>query len=89
GKKLGILSKDKYAGKFIDEWNAVWDASKSEFDLVDCATGVSATLEHKDEDEQRSLRTAARASTNMMSYFTDKMSKIIDEELTVSNAKLV
>ncbi|KAG7860923.1 hypothetical protein KL939_001490 [Ogataea angusta] len=89
GKKLGVLVKDKYAGKFMDEWNAIWEEEKSDFELVDCAVGVSSTLEAKDEDEQRCLRTASRASTNMMSYFSDEMSKIIDEELDVSNSKLV
>lgn len=86
---IGVLSKDKYQGKFINEWNPLWDEHKSKFELKDVSLGVSETLEFKDEEEQRNLRTAARTSVNMMNYFTDEMSKIVDEDLNVSNAKLV
>ena len=86
---VGILSKDKYQGKFISEWNPLWDEHKTKFELKDVSLGVSETLEFKDEEEQRNLRIAARTSVNMMSYFTDEMSKIVDEDLNVSNSKLV
>jgi nucleosome binding factor SPN SPT16 subunit len=86
---IGILTKDKYQGKFINEWNPLWDDVKSKFELKDVATGISETLEFKDEEEQKNLRIAARTSVNMMNYFTDEMSKIIDEDLNISNSKLV
>lgn len=86
---IGVLSKDKYQGKFINEWNPLWDEHKSKFELKEVSLGVSETLEFKDEEEQRNLRTAARTSVNMMNYFTDEMSKIVDEDLNVSNVKLV
>ncbi len=89
GNKVGILPRDKYKGKFMDEWQPIWDEAKAQFDLVDASIGVSKTLELKDEEEQRSLRIASRASTNMMTYFTDEMSKIVDEDLNVTNSQLV
>ncbi|OWB68409.1 hypothetical protein B5S30_g3789 [[Candida] boidinii] len=95
GKKLGYLPKDKYSGKFIDEWTPIWNDFKSkidskelDIDLLDISIGLSTVLEVKDEDEQKNLRIASRASTNMMTYFTDEMSKIIDEELNVTNLNL-
>lgn len=86
---IGVLAKDKYQGKFINEWNPLWDEVSSKFELKDIASGISETLEFKDEEEQKNLRIAARASVNMMNYFTDEMSKIVDEDLNVSNSKLV
>lgn len=85
---IGILPKDKYQGKFINEWNPLFDEIKDKLDLKDVSMGVSETLEFKDEDEQKNLRIASRTSTNMLNYFTDEMSKIIDEDLNVSNIKL-
>lgn len=89
GKKIGVLPKDKYRGKFIDEWTPIWDGAKADFELIDASLGVSKTLEVKDEEEQRNLRVASRASTNLMTYFTDEMSQIIDEDKNVTNAQLV
>lgn len=86
---VGVLTKDKYQGKFIQEWEPLWDEFKSNVTLVDVAQGISETLEFKDEDEQKNLRIASRASVNMMNFFSDEMSKIIDEDLNVSNLKLV
>jgi nucleosome binding factor SPN SPT16 subunit len=88
-KTIGILQKDKYQGKFITEWNPLWDDFQSKAELMDVAAGISETLEFKDEEEQKNLRIAARASVNMVNYFTDEMSKIIDEDLNVTNSKLV
>jgi nucleosome binding factor SPN SPT16 subunit len=88
-KTIGILQKDKYQGKFIAEWNPLWDDFQSKAELMDVAAGISETLEFKDEEEQKNLRIAARASVNMVNYFTDEMSKIIDEDLNVTNSKLV
>ncbi|QPG72988.1 hypothetical protein FOA43_000292 [Brettanomyces nanus] len=89
GKRIGILPRDHYQGKFMEEWNPIWEGAKAQFDLVDASVGVSKTLELKDEEEQRNLRVASRASTNMMSYFTDEMGRIIDEELKITNSQLV
>lgn len=88
-KTIGILQKDKYQGKFITEWNPLWNDFQSKAELMDVAAGISETLEFKDEEEQKNLRIAARASVNMVNYFTDEMSKIIDEDLNVTNSKLV
>lgn len=88
-KSIGILQKDKYQGKFITEWNPLWNDFQSKAELMDVAAGISETLEFKDEEEQKNLRIAARASVNMVNYFTDEMSKIIDEDLNVTNSKLV
>ncbi|GME91779.1 unnamed protein product [Ambrosiozyma monospora] len=82
-KKIGYLMKDKYEGKFIKEWTPIFEkeiANSDAFELVDVPAGVSVSMEVKDEEEQKNVRVASRASTNMMTYFTDEMSKIIDED---------
>lgn len=85
---IGIISKDKYQGKFINEWSPLWDVESKKFSQLDVSQGVSISLELKDDDEQKNLRTSSRASVNMMSYFFDEMSTIIDEDKNVSNSKL-
>lgn len=87
-KSLGIIAKDKYQGKFMAEWAPLWEEEVKAFTPLDVSQGLSISLELKDEEEQKNLRTSARASVNMMSYFFDEMSTIVDEDKNVSNAKL-
>ena len=87
---IGILQKDKFQGKFMNEWDPLWENfHQSKLSLKDVSLGLSETLEFKDDDEQKNLRIASKASVNMMNFFTDEMSKIIDEDLNITNSKLV
>lgn len=87
GEKVGVLSKDTYGGKFMDEWRPKWEGAKVET-TSDVSNGLSQCMEVKDEEEHRCLRTAARASSTMMAFFTDEMTKVIDDELAVTNEAL-
>ncbi|CDK28120.1 unnamed protein product [Kuraishia capsulata CBS 1993] len=88
GSKVGVISKDKYEGKFIDEWNPIWNKSKEDFELLDVSVGISLALEVKDDEENKAIRTASRTTVNMLTYFTDEMSTIIDADQNITNAKL-
>ncbi|GMM28592.1 chromatin-remodeling protein [Martiniozyma asiatica (nom. inval.)] len=87
-KSVGVLSKDTFQGKFYNEWTSLWEEESKKYQLADVAGGVSFALELKDEEEQKNLRTAARASVNVMNFFFDEMSTIVDQEKNVSNSKL-
>lgn len=88
GKKLGVIAKDRFDGKFIDEWNSVFQKYENEFDKIDICAGISKTLEVKDEDELRLTTLASKSSSIMLDYLTDEMVNILDEEKPVSNEKL-
>ncbi|KAI8393680.1 FACT complex subunit-domain-containing protein [Radiomyces spectabilis] len=89
GKRVGVIVKDKFKGKNVDEWNRAWKQAGKSFEEVDIAPAVSACLAVKDEEEVRTMRIAAKISSNVMkNYFIDEMSTIVDEEKKVSHEKL-
>ncbi|KAI9304410.1 FACT complex subunit-domain-containing protein [Cunninghamella echinulata] len=88
-KRVGILAKDIYKGKNVDEWNKAVSKAKKSYEEVDITQAISACLASKDEEEIKNMRIAAKLSSNMMKYyFTEEMSTIIDEEKKVSHEKL-
>ncbi|CAN6642426.1 FACT complex subunit Spt16p [Trichomonascus vanleenenianus] len=88
GKTLGHLPKDVQEGAFVTEWEAAFGPAKKELELVDVSAGLSAAMEHKDEEELRTIRTAAKATDRLMNtYFVDQMSGYIDSERAVTHEK--
>jgi nucleosome binding factor SPN SPT16 subunit len=51
-KKLGILAKDKFQGKFITEWEDSYKPVKAEFEEHDVSPGIAMAMSVKDDDEQ-------------------------------------
>lgn len=86
--KVGILTKDKYQGKFINEWDPIWNGVKDSLDLVDVGAGISQALEIKDEDELKKLKAASKISSNFMDFFQNQMVNIVDDELNTTNNQL-
>ncbi|KTW29590.1 chromatin-remodeling protein SPT16 [Pneumocystis jirovecii RU7] len=87
GKRLGVLAKDVFKGKFADEWRSIY---KSEaFEEVDVSSGIAMVMSVKEDDELKCIRMACKASTVLIStYFVDKMSTIIDEDDKVPHSRL-
>lgn len=85
-KAIGHISKDKYKGKLIDEWNEVTANEKLNF--ADCSQFLSHAMEIKDADELASARVAAKSSTVMMDVFANEMMVIVDEEQKTSHLQL-
>ncbi|KAH3900869.1 probable FACT complex subunit SPT16 [Saccharomycodes ludwigii] len=85
---VGLPIKDVYQGKFINEWNPLWESHKSAFNVVDCSLGLSTVLENKDSKEQELLRISSKSSDIFMDYLTDKTVNAVDDELRITNAKL-
>ncbi|GMM33338.1 chromatin-remodeling protein [Saccharomycopsis crataegensis] len=88
GDKVGVLTKDKFEGKFVDEWNSVWSKEEDAITKVDIGAGLSQVMEVKDDEEIRYTRLACRASSIMLDYFSDEMVTIVDEEKSITNMKL-
>ncbi|KAI8148314.1 FACT complex subunit-domain-containing protein [Fennellomyces sp. T-0311] len=89
GKRVGVVEKDKFTGKNIDEWKKALESAGKSFESVDITAALSACLAVKDEDEVKTMRIASRLSVNVMkNYFIDEMSTIVDEERTVTHEKL-
>ncbi|KAL6950188.1 FACT complex subunit spt16 [Hanseniaspora vineae] len=85
---VGMLLKDQYEGSFMNEWNPVWDASKSKYQVVDCSLGLSKVLEVKDSVELELLRVSAKCSDFFISSLNDDLIRNIDEETKITNARL-
>ncbi|KAI8089405.1 FACT complex subunit-domain-containing protein [Halteromyces radiatus] len=89
GNRVGVIVKDRYKGNVVDEWTKVLSNSGKSYEQVDIAPAISACIAVKDDEELRNMRTAAKVTSNIMKhYFTEEMSKIIDEEKKVSHEKL-
>lgn len=51
-----MLSKDKFTGKFVDEWNNYLKTNNVEFENKDVSPVMAGVLAIKDEDEIVSVR---------------------------------
>lgn len=86
GEEYGTVLKDKYDGKFVEEWT---DASKdSGFKVVDLALTLSKAMEIKDSEEFENTKIASNASVAMMDTFVNDMTAIVDEDKRVTNSQL-
>lgn len=51
-KKVGILAKDKFQGKFMTEWEDSYKHTKKEFEEHDVSPGIAMAMSVKDDEEQ-------------------------------------
>ncbi|KAL2914305.1 FACT complex subunit spt16 [Polyrhizophydium stewartii] len=90
GKKLGVIVKDEAAGKAVDSWKRAMAASPKRMEQVDVSPALSVLFAAKDEDELRTIRSAAKiSSATMKNFFIPQMSSILDENRKVSHEKLM
>jgi nucleosome binding factor SPN SPT16 subunit len=87
-KKIGVITKDKFQGKFIAEWEPIWNDVKDQLELIDVSVPLSQSWEAKDQKELSRLTLASKSSSEFMNYFSDEMVRVVDEELKVSHSKL-
>ncbi|KAI8890085.1 SPT16-domain-containing protein [Backusella circina FSU 941] len=88
-KRVGVVVKDKFIGKNVEEWKKACAKYDSSFEEHDISAAIASCLATKDEEEVKNIRTAAKISSNMMeNFFITEMSTIIDEEKQVTNDKL-
>ncbi|CAI4455299.1 ABA_G0018590.mRNA.1.CDS.1 [Saccharomyces cerevisiae] len=75
GKTVGIPEKDSYQGKFMTEWNPVWEAAvkENEFNVIDISLGLSKVWEVKDVNEQAFLSVSSKGSDKFMDLLSNEM----------------
>ncbi|KAI2625588.1 SPT16-domain-containing protein [Hypoxylon sp. NC1633] len=90
GKKIGLLTKEKPSGAFIDEWKKVYGDKCKDVEEVDIAMALStAAFSVKDETELRAMRAASKACVALMTpFFLDQMSDVIDQEKKVKHSAM-
>ena len=90
GKKVGTIAKSDATGPFADDWKKAFGDISKEVEEVDIAPALSlAAFATKDETELRSMRTAARACSGIMSdYWIDEMADVLDSGKTRTHKTL-
>ncbi|EIE81524.1 hypothetical protein RO3G_06229 [Rhizopus delemar RA 99-880] len=79
-KRVGVVIKDKFNGKNIEEWKKACEKYNKNFEEL-----IVVNM----QKYQRTVRLAAKASSNMMQYyFIPEMSTLIDEEKPITHEKL-
>ncbi|OBA24191.1 SPT16-domain-containing protein [Metschnikowia bicuspidata var. bicuspidata NRRL YB-4993] len=85
-RPVGVIAKDLFKGKFIDEWTQA--ALALDLPTADAALFVSESMALKDADEFRATLMAARASAVMMDSFANDMMELVDNETKTSNVDI-
>ncbi|CAX42465.1 FACT (FAcilitates Chromatin Transcription) complex subunit, putative [Candida dubliniensis CD36] len=88
GNKYGKVLKDKYEGKFIDEWNEILNEKNHSLNIIDLALTISQSLAIKDSEEFNNTKIASNASVVMMDTFVNEMMIIVDDEKKITNSQL-
>ncbi|XP_075220369.1 SPT16 homolog, facilitates chromatin remodeling subunit dre4 [Lycorma delicatula] len=87
GKMIGIFSKDKHSGPFMNAWKKVLDEEK--FETVDVSTPLAYIMSTKEDSELLTVKKASQISVDLYNkYLKDQIMEIIDSEKKVKHAKL-
>ncbi|KAM9925794.1 hypothetical protein OXX59_003643 [Metschnikowia pulcherrima] len=85
-RPVGIITKDHFKGKFIEEWTEV--AKPLNLSTADAALFVSESMALKDADEYRATSMASKASVVMMDTFANEMMELVDNETKTTNVDI-
>ena len=87
GKQLGVFTKDKFPGSFMDLWR---EALKSEsFEQVDMAVPFGYLMAPKEDSEISIIKKASNLSSDLFGkYLKEQIMDIIDGDKKKSHAKL-
>lgn len=50
-KRVGVVVKDKFSGKNIEEWKKACETFKKNYEEIDISTAIGVCLAEKDEEE--------------------------------------
>ncbi|RLV90278.1 FACT complex subunit SPT16 [Spathaspora sp. JA1] len=87
GGSYGSVLKDKYKGRFIEEWQEVVSGGEK-LTQVDLAGLLSKCMEVKDSEEFNNTKIASKASVVMMDTFANEMMVVVDEEKKITNSQI-
>ncbi|XP_061445231.1 FACT complex subunit SPT16 isoform X1 [Rhineura floridana] len=87
GKRIGVFSKDKFPGEFMNSWN---DAlNKEGFEKVDIGAVVAYTIAVKEDGELALMRKAATVTSEVFTKFLkERVMEIVDADEKVRHSKL-
>lgn len=87
GKSVGVFSKDKFRGEFVDLWR---DAMKQhDFEQIDVSGAFGYLMSIKEENEVLTVKKACLVSVDVFSkYLKDHIMEIIDADKKVKHSKL-
>ena len=84
-QRIGHLSKETYAGKLIDEWDAALAASNNKPEMVDIAASISTFMAAKDDEELAShlfyIRSAANSRRTEIDTYSRKPDRHVVDTL--------
>ncbi|GEQ72203.1 hypothetical protein JCM33374_g5890 [Metschnikowia sp. JCM 33374] len=83
---VGIITKDQFKGKFIEEWTEI--SKPLNLPVADAALFVSESMALKDADEYRATSMASKASVVMMDSFANDMMELVDNETKTTNVDI-
>ncbi|KIK92016.1 hypothetical protein PAXRUDRAFT_830348 [Paxillus rubicundulus Ve08.2h10] len=85
-KRVATLVKESYGGKLMSEWNQGIDKIAKKPEQVDMAPALSVLMAVKDEEELKTIRTAANlTSTLLVHHIVVKLETILDKEAKISH----
>ncbi|KAL4065337.1 FACT complex subunit-domain-containing protein [Scleroderma yunnanense] len=85
-KRVATLVKESYTGKLALEWDQTISGAAQKPEQVDIAPAVSAYMAVKDEEELKTIRTAANlTSTLLIHHIMVKLETILDKEAKISH----
>lgn len=86
GKTIGVYTKDKSSGEFIDGWR---HAIGSQFEKVDISAPMAVIMSPKDDDELAIIKKACQTTTDLFNKFVkEELMDLIDKEKRVKHSKL-
>ncbi|TFK42772.1 FACT complex subunit SPT16 [Crucibulum laeve] len=89
GTRAGALVKEPNAGKLISDWDKLLGEAATKPELVDMSQAVSAFMSTKDEEELKTIQTAASlTSTLLKHHVAPKLESILDRETKVTHDML-
>ncbi|XP_063157590.1 FACT complex subunit SPT16 [Candoia aspera] len=87
GKRIGVFSKDKFPGEFMNSWNEA--LSKEGFEKVDISAVVAYTMAVKEDGELALMRKAAAITSEVFTKFLkERVMEIVDADEKVRHSKL-
>ncbi|KAI8460997.1 FACT complex subunit-domain-containing protein [Phakopsora pachyrhizi] len=90
-EKIGCFLKDKYSGKFVDEWNAFLKSNDSEDitkEAIDVSPALSEIIATKEPEEMQYTEVACKMSQKLASVLCDQIANSIEANKKISHERL-
>ncbi|XP_077299063.1 SPT16 homolog, facilitates chromatin remodeling subunit dre4 isoform X2 [Arctopsyche grandis] len=87
GKTLGVFTKDKEKGEFLESWKSLLKTQS--FETVDISSAIALVMCPKEDSELITMKKASIVSVDLFTkYLKDQIMEIIDADKKVKHSKL-